>query len=132
MHFHAVHGLTVRCQTQRDGATPAVQVEDNLMTLESSGSLYERVQSFHLDRIHLKKRLRFNPEQPWADTFMYYLGSRNVACGAIEQLGSLARFYVQEQTGYHIMQALPELTLQRCSEGSPHKDRHQHIPCTLA
>src|SRR4029450_3585975 len=98
MHFYAVHGLTVRCQTQRNGATPAVQVEDNLMTLESSGSLYERGQPFHLAPIPLKTPLRFNPEHPRANPFMHYLGSRNVARGAIEQLGSLPRFYVQEQT----------------------------------
>src|SRR5262245_6663030 len=43
MHFHAVYGLTGRCQTQRNGPTPTVEVEDNLMPLESSRSLHERV-----------------------------------------------------------------------------------------
>src|SRR5438067_3362086 len=132
MHFHTVHGLTVWCQTQRNGSTPAVEVEDNLMTLESCGSLHERVQPFHLDRIYLKKCLRFNPEQPCTNTFMHHLGSRNVACGAIEQLGSLPRLHVQEQPSDQIMQAVPELTLQRLREGGPHKNRHQHIPRTLA
>jgi hypothetical protein len=30
------------------------------------------------------------------------------------------------------MQAFPELTLLRYSEGGPYKNRHQHIPRTLA
>src|SRR5438093_13185508 len=107
MHFHTVHGLTVRCQTQRNGPTPAVEVEDNLMTLERSGSVHERVQPFHLDRIHLKKRLRLNTEQPCTNTLMHHLSARNVARGAIEQLGSLPRLHVQEQPSDQIMQALP-------------------------
>src|SRR5205085_610390 len=89
MHFHAVHGRTIRRQTQRNGPTSAVEVEDNLMPLESSGGLHERVQLFHLHCIHLKKCLRLDTEQPWTNTLVHHLGSRNVARGAIEQLGSL-------------------------------------------
>src|SRR5262245_64973837 len=107
MHFYTVHGLTVWRQTQRNGPTSAVEVEDDLMALQSGGGLYERVQPLHLDRIYLKKRLRFNPEQPWTNTFIHHLDTCDMARGALKQLRSLPCLHVQEQASYQIMQAIP-------------------------
>src|SRR5262249_61084821 len=105
------HRGTVWRQGQGNSAPPAIQVKNDFIPLERCCLAYQGIQSFHLQRVHLKKRLRFDTEQPWANALMDDLRSGNVGGRAIEYLWSLTCLDVHIEAGHQVVQAVPQLVL---------------------